>query len=99
MPKISDFWDSTKDAIPRFATKLEALPPELAGEMTNMIREAVTEHVRVLPDRWLYLAAFIAAEDLYRKKVPNRKAILESLCLLPDKDDDDDTETKQAPKK
>ncbi len=34
--------------------------------MTNMIRAAVTEHVRVLPDRWLHWAAFIAAEDLYR---------------------------------
>ena len=66
LPKISDFWDSTKDAIPRFAAKLEALPPEFAEEMTNMIPAAVTEHVRVLLDQWLHWAAFIVAEDLYR---------------------------------
>ena len=44
-------------------------------------------------------AHYLSLSNEDRKKVPNRKAILESLCLLPDKDDEDDTETKEAPKK
>ena len=44
-------------------------------------------------------AHYLSLSNEDRRKVPNRKAILESLCLLPDKDDEDDTETKDAPKK
>jgi hypothetical protein len=44
-------------------------------------------------------AHYLSLSNEDRKKVPNRKAILESLCLLPDKDDGDDTENKEAPKK
>ena len=43
-------------------------------------------------------AHYLSLSNEDRKKVPNRKAILESLCLLPDKDDEDDTETKEVPK-
>ena len=44
-------------------------------------------------------AHYLSLSNEDRKKVPNRKAVLESLCLLPDKDDEDDTETKEASKK
>ena len=44
-------------------------------------------------------AHYLSLSNEDRRKVPNRKAILESLCLLPDTDDEDDTETKEAPKK
>jgi hypothetical protein len=66
LPKISDYWDSTKNAIPRFAAELEALSPTAAKQTTATIRAAVTEHVRVLSDQWLPRVAFVVAEDLYR---------------------------------
>ncbi len=66
LPKLSDYWDTAKDAIPRFAAELAAQSPTAAKETTTAIRAAVTEHLRVLPDQWLPRVAFVVAEDLYR---------------------------------
>jgi hypothetical protein len=66
LPKISDYWDTAKDAIPGFAAELAAQSPAAAKETTSAIRAAITEHVRVLSDQWLPLVAFVVAEELYR---------------------------------
>jgi hypothetical protein len=66
LPKISDYWDTAKNAIPRLAAELEAQSPTAAKETAAAIRDAVTEHLRVLPDEWLPRVAFVVAEDLYR---------------------------------
>ncbi|HPA20375.1 MAG TPA: hypothetical protein PLU30_21675 [Verrucomicrobiae bacterium] len=66
LPKISDYWDTGKDSIPRFAAALAAQSPTAAGETASAIRAAITAHVRVLPDQWLPRVAFVVAEDLYR---------------------------------
>lgn len=65
-PKISDYWDASKKAIPRFAAYLAAQSPTTAEQAKSAIRAAVTEHVRVLTDDWLPRVAFVVAEDLYR---------------------------------
>lgn len=66
LPKISDYWDTAKEAVPRFAAELAAQSPTAAKQTTSAIRAAVTEHVRVLSDQWLPRVAFVVAEDLYR---------------------------------
>lgn len=66
LPKITNYWDTAQDAIPRFAAELSALSPTAAKETTTATRAAVTEHLRVLPDKLLLLAAVAVANDLYR---------------------------------
>jgi hypothetical protein len=66
LPKITDYWDTNRDAIPRFAAELSAPSPMAANETTVATRTAVTEHVRVLPDEELLRAAVAIADDLYR---------------------------------
>lgn len=66
LPKITDYWDTAQEAIPRFAAELSGLAPEAARELTALIRAEVTEHFRVLTDKQVLLATVAIADDLYR---------------------------------
>ena len=64
LPKISDYLDSQTDAVQRFADKVEISPhPE---RDLKEIREAVSEHTRVLPLKWLLTWSYVMADDLYK---------------------------------
>lgn len=66
LPKITDYWDAAKNAVPHFAENLESLSPADAHQTGLEIRAGVGEHLRVLPDSLLGRVAFAVAEDLYR---------------------------------
>ena len=66
LPKITDYWDTVQDGIPRSAVELSTLSARAAKKTTAATRAAVTEHLRVLPDKTLLHAAFVVADDLYR---------------------------------
>jgi hypothetical protein len=64
LPKISDYLNPQTDAVQRFADKLEISPnPE---RDLKEIREAVSEHTKVLPLKWLLTASWLIADDLYK---------------------------------
>jgi hypothetical protein len=64
LPKISDYTNPQTDAVQRFADKVEiSLHPE---RDLKEIREAVSEHTRVLPLKWLLTASYVIADDLYK---------------------------------
>ena len=62
--KISDYFDPLTDAVQRFSDKLESSPDP--DRDLNEIREAVSEHTKVLPLKWLLNASWLIADDLYR---------------------------------
>jgi hypothetical protein len=64
LPKITDYLDPRTDALQQFADKVEISPhPERDLEA---IREAVSEHTRALPLKWLWTVSYVLADDLYR---------------------------------
>jgi len=64
LPKISDYTNPQTDAVQRFADKVEISPhPE---RDLKEIREAVSEHTRVLQLKWLLTASYVIADDLYK---------------------------------
>jgi hypothetical protein len=66
LPKLTDYWDTAQDTIPRFAGKLSALAPGDAEQTMAEVQSEVTAHVRVCPDEQLRTAAVVVAEELYR---------------------------------
>jgi len=64
LPKITDYFDPLTDAAQRFVDKLN----NSNGTERDLeeIRAAVSEHVRVLPLRWLLITSWVIADDLYR---------------------------------
>jgi hypothetical protein len=64
LPKITDYLNPLTDAVQRFAAKVEISPhPE---RDLKEIREAVSEHTRVLSLKWLLTTSCIIADDLYK---------------------------------
>ena len=66
LPKVTDYWDPVKNAVPQFAGLFAPLSPAEAKGKADAIRAGITEHLRVLPDQLLVRAVFVVAEDLYR---------------------------------
>lgn len=66
LPKITDYWDTSQESIPRFASELSKLSPKAAKKITTATHAEVTEHVRVLSDKHLLLAAATVADNLYQ---------------------------------
>jgi len=64
--KISDYWDSTTGAVQSLSEKLDTFSGKGREEALNAIRAAVREHIRVLPDKTLCLAACVAVDALYK---------------------------------
>jgi hypothetical protein len=64
LPNIFDYLDSRNDAVQRFAAMVKASPnPE---SDLSAIREAVSEHTRVLPLERLWTVSYVIADDLYK---------------------------------
>ena len=62
--KVTDYFDSQTDAVQRFADKLRN--SHNVEREVNAIREAVSEHMRVLPPKWAFSAAVAIVDDLYK---------------------------------
>lgn len=64
LPKVTDYFDSQTDAVQRF---VERLKKSHHGETDlRNIREAVSEHMRVLPPEWAFSASVVIVDDLYK---------------------------------
>lgn len=70
LPRITDYWDSRSEALEAHLQAVAGADPDARVVMLESIRAAVTEHVRVLPDRTLLTALATVADDLL--KVGNR---------------------------
>jgi hypothetical protein len=66
LPKITDYWDSSTLAIDRFARQLGELPPDQKELASRELTAAMSEHIRVLPDKLLVQAAIAIVDDLYQ---------------------------------
>lgn len=75
LPKICDYWDSTRSSVEKFSLEIAMAPPEVRTSHLACIREAITEHVRVLPERILLDVLMVTVEDLYKEG--NRAQIVE----------------------
>ena len=64
LPKVTDYFDSQTDAIQRFVDKLKNSRD--VERDVSAIREAVSEHMRVLPPQWVFSAAVAIVDDLYK---------------------------------
>jgi hypothetical protein len=64
LPKITDYWDWTQDSLEKYVAERMA-SPEVRAKSSSAIREAITEHVRVLPERILLNVLCIVADDLF----------------------------------
>lgn len=73
LPKITDYWDWTRDSLEKYALEIMMESPEARAKSLGAIREAITEHVRVLPERILLDVLYIVAEDLF--KAGNRMSL------------------------
>jgi hypothetical protein len=73
LPKITDYWDWTRDSLEEYSLKIMVASPEAQVKSLNAIREAITEHVRILPERTLLDVLCIVADDLF--KAGNRASI------------------------
>jgi hypothetical protein len=51
LPKITDYWDWTRDSLEKFSLEITMASPEVRAASLNAIRDAISEHVRVLPER------------------------------------------------
>lgn len=64
LPKLSDYLNPETDAVQRFADKVKISPhPE---RDLKEIREAVSEHTKILPLKWLWTMSYLIADDLYK---------------------------------
>ncbi|HEV2325014.1 MAG TPA: hypothetical protein VGS10_13775 [Terracidiphilus sp.] len=66
LPEITDYWDWTQGSLERFSLEIMMADPGSRAAMLGAIREAITEHVRVLPDRVLLDVLWVAADNLYK---------------------------------
>lgn len=66
LQRITDYWDTLQDAIPRFANELSRLSPSAAKRKAVETRAEIIEHCRVLPDKVLLQAAVPIADHVYR---------------------------------
>jgi hypothetical protein len=66
LPKITDYWDWTRDSLEKFSLEITMASPEVRVSSLSAIRDAITEHVRVLPERNLLDVLFIVAENLFK---------------------------------
>lgn len=66
LPKVTEYWDTQTDAIPRMTDRLRALSELASSDAQREISESIAKHVDVLPDDLLLRAAVCAVEDLYR---------------------------------
>ena len=73
LPKITDYWDWTRDSLEKFSLEIMMASPEVRAASLSAIREAITEHVRVLPDRTLLEVLWIVADDVF--KAGNRASV------------------------
>lgn len=64
LPNIFDYLDSRNDAVQRFAAMVKASPDPESN--LKAIREAVSEHTRVLPLERLWTVSYVIADDLYK---------------------------------
>ena len=64
--KLTDYWDSTTGTVQSLSEKLDTYSGQSREEALDAIRAAVREHVRVLPDKTLCLAACVVVDDLYK---------------------------------
>ena len=64
--KVSDYWDEQVRAIDTAARRLGSRSESDRTADLEAIAAAVTEHVRVLPDKTLAIAALTFIEDLYK---------------------------------
>ncbi len=64
LPKITDYFDTQTDAVQKYLDKLE-ISHQVESDFTE-IREAVSEHMRVLPLKWLLTVSYVVADDLYK---------------------------------
>ncbi len=67
LPKITDYWDWTQESIKNFSLEIMAVSPKDRMQQYSAIREAVKEHVRVLPDRTLLDVMYVAADDIFKE--------------------------------
>ena len=63
LPKITDYWDWTRDSLEKYAAEIMMASPEVRAKSLSAIREAITEHVRVLPERILLNVLCTVADD------------------------------------
>jgi len=66
LPKITDYWDWTRDSLEKYALEIMAASPEVRAKSLGAIREAITKHVSVLPERTLLDVLCIVADDLFK---------------------------------
>jgi hypothetical protein len=66
LSKITDYWDSKRDSIEKYASEITTASPEVRANSLDAIRKAIAEHVRVLPERTLLDVLWIVADDLFK---------------------------------
>jgi hypothetical protein len=66
LPKLTDYWDSGTRTIDSSAVQLSELPPDQKDNASRELSAAVSEHMRVLPDKLLVQAAIAIVDDLYK---------------------------------
>jgi len=66
LPHIYDYWNESTKAIARFSRAIEVTDPNRRKTALDVISQSVLKHVGVLTDKELCIAAFAAAEDLYK---------------------------------
>jgi hypothetical protein len=66
LPKITDYWDWTRDSLEKYAMEITAANSEVRAKSLHAIRKAIAEHVRVLPERTLLDVLCIVADDLFK---------------------------------
>ena len=70
-PKLTDYLDWETNAIVLNSQKMRKLKSHERSKAFLMIERAIKEHVRVLSDQYLVIAAFVIAEDLYKNITQN----------------------------
>lgn len=73
LPKITDYWDWTRDSLEKYAVEIMMASPEVRAASLSAIREAITKHVSVLPEQTLPDVLCVVADDLF--KAGNRASI------------------------
>jgi hypothetical protein len=66
LPKLTDYWDSSTRAIDICARQLGELSLDQKVIASRELSAAVSEHMRVLPDKLLVQAAIPIMDDLYK---------------------------------
>src|SRR6266705_6642089 len=66
LPKITDYWDWTRNSLEKYAMEITMASPEVRAKSLHAIRKAIGEHVRVLPEQTLLDVLWIVADDLFK---------------------------------